>query len=485
MPTTELKRPTPAETTSSAGALGPEFLADLREGYIMSASDRACHNAVTNNAINSLVLNREVLRGNDGHFSHRIKSNGITDQKQSGRCWMFAGLNTLRPRVMRDHRMEEFQFSTAYLQFWDKLEKSNLYLESIIELRDADYLDRDWEAVNKHAMEDGGWWNYLSGLIGKYGVVPLSAMPETHASTNTATFNHILGRLLRVQAVRILKQHEDGAGLEEMRAMKHESLGEVYRFLVINFGEPPEQFEWRYRLRKDPLKTEAETTADMRSSAEENLTPAEIHTPRSFYEKYVANTLTDFVCLYNDPKNELDRHYYFDRARNIVGNECMHFVNIGTSQMKEIAKASILANEPLWFAVKMDFDQSQEHGLMEHQLFDYETLFEIDLTISKADRTRFHAGASNHAMVLMGVDLDKDGTPMKWLVENSHGDNTGNKGRWTLLDKWFDEHVYTIIAHKRHIPAGILKRFEEEATVLPAWYPGSQGIRFDRQSESP
>ena len=182
------------------------------------------------------------------------------------------------------------------------------------------------------------------------------------------------------------------------------------------------------------------------------------------------------MCLYNDPHNELDRHYYFDRARNIVGNECMHFVNIDMEPMKEIAKASILANEPLWFAVNWNFDQSEEHGLMEHQLFDYETLFGIDLTVSKADRTRFHAGASCHAMTLMGVDLDKDGRPRKWLVENSHGDDVGEKGRWTLNDKWFDEHVYTIIAHKRHVPASILKRFEEEATVLPAWYPGAQGI---------
>ena len=156
----------------------------------------------------------------------------------------------------------------------------------------------------------------------------------------------------------------------------------------------------------------------------------------------------------------------------------MHFVNVAVEPMKEIAKASILANEPLWFAVNMDFDQSEKHGVMEHRLFDYETLFGIDLTVSKADRTRFHAGASCHAMALMGVDLAEDGSPRKWLVENSHGDDTGAKGLWTLQDKWFGEHVYTIIAHKRHVPADIMKRFEEKATVLPAWYPGARGSRF-------
>jgi len=155
----------------------------------------------------------------------------------------------------------------------------------------------------------------------------------------------------------------------------------------------------------------------------------------------------------------------------------MHFVNIDTAPIKEIAVASILANEPLWFAVNMDIDQSMKHGLMEHQLFDYETLFGIDLTISKANRTRFHAGASCHAMTLMGVDLDKDGRPRKWLVENSWGDGKGNKGRWTLHDKWFDEQVYTLIAHKRHVPAAILQCFEQEPKVLPAWYPSAHGSR--------
>lgn len=478
MSTTQLKHPAEAGTATSSGALTPDFLADLRDSYVMTPADRARQNAVTNNPVNSLALNRDVLRGNDRHFSHKIKSNGITDQKQSGRCWMFAGLNVLRPQVMRDHRMAEFQFSIAYLQFWDKMEKSNLYLESIIELRDADYLDREWEVVNKANMEDGGWWNYLTGLIEKYGVVPLSTMPETHSSTHTKPLNHILGRLLQAHAARIMKQHENGAGIEVLNAAKTEALKEVYRFLVINFGEPPEEFEWRFQLRKEPHKTSENTADEMQNVAEENLTSPELHTPQSFYEKYVGNTLSDFVCLYNDPKNQLDRHYCFDRSRNIVGNECMHFVNIDMSPMKEIAKASILANEPLWFAVNWHFDQSEKHGLMEHQLFDYETLFGIDLTVSKADRTRFHAGASCHAMALMGVDLDKDGRPRKWLVENSHGDNTGDKGRWTLLDKWFDEHVYTIIVHKRHVPAGILKRFEDEPAVLPAWYPGAQGIRF-------
>ena len=471
---TDRKPSQSTETPCAEGALNEGFLKDLREGYVMDRADRALHNAVTNNAIDSLALNRDAVRGEDGHFSHRIKREGVTDQKQSGRCWMFAGLNTLRPQVMREHKIESFEFSTAYLQFWDKMEKSNLYLESVIELRGADFMDRDWELVNKHSPEEGGWWNFLTALVGKYGVVPLSAMPETKSSSETKTLNEILGRLLRRFAARIIELHAEGAEMDRLREEKAAALKEVYRFLAINLGEPPVEFEWRFRIRKGADKrAEAE---DSTRVEDDGLSAPETHTPRSFYEKYVGSTLGDYVCLYNDPHNELGRHYRFDRARNMVGEECMDYVNVGTDTMKEVAKVSILANEPLWFAVNMGFDQSTEHGLMAPDLFDYGSLFGIDLDLTKAQRTRFHAGASSHAMALIGVDLAADGSPRKWLVENSWGEAKGRKGLWTLRDGWFAEHVYTVIAHKRHVPAEILERFKDEPTVLPAWYPGACGV---------
>jgi bleomycin hydrolase len=477
MEPTLLIDPPPSATGSDSGELTPASLAALRAGYRMDPADRARHNAVTGHDAKQLAFDRGVVRGGDAHFSHRVRSAGITNQKKSGRCWMFAALNVLRPQVIRDHRMEGFEFSTAYLQFWDKMEKANLYLESIIELRDADFLDRDWEIVNKSPVEDGGWWNYLVGLIGKYGVMPLSAMPETHASTNTGTLNEILGRLLRARAVRLLQHHADGADVPALRAEKHQVLAEVYRLLVIHFGEPPTEFDWRFVIRRNRDSGD-EADAEMRTAENLKLTPAERHTPQSFYHKYVGRPLAEFVCLYNDPKNELDRHYQFDRARNIVGNPCMDFINIDMPLMKDVAKASILANEPLWFAVNMGSDQSEQLGLMKHRLFDYETLFDIDLTLTKADRTRFHLGASGHAMALMGVDLDSNGNPLKWLVENSWGDERGDKGLWTLYDDWFDEHVYTIIIHQSHVPSQILARFDEEPTVLPAWYPGATGVNL-------
>ena len=454
----------------SPGALTPELLANLRDGYEMDAGDRARHNAVTNAEINKIALNREIVAGEDGHFSHKIKTKGITNQKSSGRCWMFAGFNVMRPKVINELGLDGFEFSNAYLQFWDKMEKSNLYLEDIIELRDVDRLDREWLLVNEWLVGDGGWWNYVTGLISKYGAVPSSVMPETHSSENTSTMNKVLARLLHSQAAALIKASEAGSGEEALRTMKEKSLKEIYRFLAINLGEPPTEFEWRYQVKsKDGKEDEAVEVAD------KNLTSARSYTPQSFYKEFVGVDLNEFVCLYNDPSQEMNAHYRFHRARNIAGEDDMNFVNIEISQMKEIAVKSVLANQAMWFAVNMSEDQSREHGMMEVDLYDYETLFDVKLDLSKAERSRFGAGASNHAMVLTGVDL-KEGKPTKWLVENSWGDEKGNKGRWTLYDDWFTEHVYTIIVHRKHVPKETLAIFDQAAEVLPAWYPGAKGI---------
>lgn len=467
----------PGSTEPDPAVLSSVLLGELRAGYQMGPADLATHNAVINNSVRQLALNRGIARGDDGHFSHRVRSKGILDQKKSGRCWIFAGLNVLRPEVMRRHRIESLEFSTAYLQLWDKMEKSNLYLESIIELRDADYLDRDWEMVNKMTIEDGGWWNYLAELLEKYGILPLAAMPETHASSDTETLNEILDRLLKARAVCLVELHQSGADLARLRVEKNKVLAEVYRLMVIHFGEPPVEFEWRYEECSSAGSGSGDSSGS-KAAFNSKLTPVELHTPRSFYERYVGQQLSELVCLYNDPHNQINHHYRFDRARNMVGGSCMSFVNIEAAEMKEIAKASILAGEPLWFAVNMKLDQSAELGLMKDRLFDYENLFGIDLRISKANRTRFHSGASGHAMALVGLDLDAGGAPRKWLVENSWGDDKGNKGLWTLHDDWFEEHVYTIIVHRRFVPGGILDHFNDPPDVLPAWYPGARGIRL-------
>lgn len=480
--------PSPADT----GALSPAILAELRDGFTFDEKTRVIHNAVTNNNISDLVLNRSVVQGEDGHFSHRIKTGGVTNQKASGRCWMFAGLNTMRPRVIEAKKLDGFEFSTAYLQFYDKLEKSNLFLEYMIEMRDTDYLDRDWEMVHKWTLDDGGWWQYVVELVEKYGVVPKSAMPETRSSEDTGAMNLVLERMLYAQAVKLRAMHKEGKSVAQLREQKKKVLADVYRFLVINLGQPPATFEWRYegeekkgdkekgekagKDAKSDVKDDVDKKDEPPTSVVKGLTPMRKYTPQEFYKEYVNVPLRDYVTLYNDATSPFGKHYRFSRSRNMAGAADVDFVNLEISALKAAVKASILANEPVWFASDVGKDQSAQLGLMADRLYDYGPLFGVDLTMSKADRVRHRAEVSNHAMVFMGMDL-RDERPVKWLVENSWGEQKGKRGTWTLYDAWFSEHVFAVIINKKHVPAEVLKVFAEPATTLPTWYPGAMGVR--------
>ena len=467
------------------GGLTPEFLDSLRQSY---QQNDVRFNALAANPINDLVLNRSVVDAHDTHFTYRIRFKGVTDQHQSGRCWLFAGLNTLRPAIIAKNDLDEFEFSETYLQFWDKLEKANLYLEYMIELRNADPLDREWEAVQKMTLDDGGWWQSVVALVDKYGVVPKEAMPATTASDNTDTLNTILERKLHVDGAKIRELARAGSDLKALRAYKQQALAEVYRILAETLGEPPQEFTWRPKKDDDDKKDAAgseqagKKKKGDRSKAKTNepamdidLTPAKKYTPLSFYHKMVGAALADYVSLYYDPLNPAMKHYAFRRSRNLADKSDVDFVNIGLEAMKQIAMESIKANEPVWFASDVGKDQNSKLGIMAANLYNYGPLFDVNLHLDRAQRILFRDGGPDHAMVFMGVDV-VDKKPVKWLVENSWGADKGDKGTWTLYNDWFDEHVYMVIVNKRHVPAAMLKVFAEPAKELPPWYPGARGM---------
>lgn len=468
------------------GGLTPDLLDSLRQSY---KRDEVRFNALAANPINSLALNRSVVDAHNTHFSHRIKSKGITDQHSSGRCWLFAGLNTLRPAIIAKLDLDGFEFSESYLQFWDKLEKSNLYLEYMIELRDADPLDREWESVQKWTLGDGGWWQYVVALVGKYGVVPKEAMPATTASDNTDTLNNILERKLHVDGAKLRELHRTGADVKALRAYKQQAMVEVYRILAQTLGEPPQEFTWRPTKKKKDDDKKAKSAppkdgakkADAKAAAKTkepaldiDLTPAKKYTPQSFYREMVGTALEDYVSLYYDPLNPMLKHYSFARSRNFADKADVDFVNISLDAMKQIAMKSVMANEPVWFGADVGKDQNKTLGIMANNLYNYGPIFDVNLHLDRAQRILFRDGGANHAMVFMGVDV-VDNKPAKWLVENSWGADKGDKGTWTLYNNWFDEHVYMVIVNKRHVPADMLKVFTEPVTVLPPWYPGASG----------
>ena len=437
---------------ADSGGLSGGAIEKIRGSFEMDGHTRAMYNSITNNDISSLALNRDIIREHNELFSHKIKTKGITNQKSSGRCWLFAGLNVLRPVAIAKLNLKEFELSQNYLAFWDKLEKANCFLENIIEFRKRDMMDREMEFILRNPLPDGGYWENVVNLVEKYGVVPSGIMPETNSSGSTRAMNKLIGRKLRADAAKLRKMAKGKKGVKKLRAEKVKMLGEVYKMLVLNLGEPPEEFEWRFE--------------DSNSVVSEVKT----YTPKGFFEEFVGVDMREYVDVFNDPSKEYGKHYSIGLTRNIRDGEDNHFANVEIEVLKEIALKAVLDDEPVWFGADVGKDQSGEHGIMAMGMFDYDSIYGTDMSMSKAERSLFRESAPTHAMVFVGVDV-RDDRPVKWLVENSWGKDKGSDGQWTLYDTWFDTNVYSVMVKKKYVPDEVLKIFEQPAEKRPAWDP--------------
>jgi len=437
---------------AEAGALSEEAINKIRGSFEMDAHTRAMYNSITNNDISSLAVNRDILREHNDLFSHKIKTKGVTNQKSSGRCWLFAGLNILRPIVIQKHKLKEFELSQSYLAFWDKLEKANCFLENIIEFRDRDILDREMEFLLRTPIPDGGYWENVVNLVEKYGVAPQEIMPETNSSGNTALMNALVSVKLRADAVKLRQMSNEKKSVKKLRAEKAKMLGEVYKMLAMNLGEPPRKFEWRFE------------------DANSVVSEVKSYTPKSFFEEVVGVDMRAYVDVFNDPSKEYGKHYQIRLTRNIRDGDDAHFANVEVQALKDIAAKAVLDDEPVWFSCDVGKDQSKEHGIMAIGMFDYDSIYQTDMSMSKAERSLFRESVPNHAMVFVGVDMQGN-KPAKWLVENSWGKDQGSEGLWTLYDTWFDKNVYSVIVKKKYVPEEVLKIFEEPAIKVPPWDP--------------
>jgi bleomycin hydrolase len=444
-----------APAAAEDGTISAQDVATLRGSFHMDDHTRAMYNAVSSVGIGELALNRDVVRTNNDLFSNKIKTSTVTNQNRSGRCWLFAGLNVLRPELVVKHKLGKFELSQCYLAFWDKMEKSNCFLEDSVELADRDTLDRDVQSMLKTIGDDGGWWDYVTALVRKYGAVPQEVMPETHSSSNTGQMNSVLSSRLKVEAVRLRQMKHDGSTLPELRAEKAKALADIYRILVINLGEPPAKFTWRFE-NKDSV-----------------LSPAKTYTPQTFWKEWVGEIkFDDYIQLGNVPGQEYGKLYEITHSRNIQGAADIRYLNVEIGVLKAAAVKSILDKQPIWFAADVGKDQDPAHGIMQVGIHDYSSIFGSSEKLTKAERWSYFEGSPNHAMVLMGVDLDKD-KPVKWLVENSWGKEKGHEGYWTLYDNWFNEHLYMIVVKKSYVPKEIVKLYDQKPIILPRWHPMS------------
>lgn len=442
-------------TPASSPSLTPDLLSTLQQSFDANPAYTVALNAVTQTPADDIALNRAVVTNTDFTFSHWLDDWSVTAQKNSGRCWMFAGLNLLRVGAMKKMKLDGFEFSQNYPFFWDKLERANYFLEKMIETAGRPVDDRNVAFLMDTVLGDGGQWNMFVNIVKKYGAVPKAVMPETESSSNSGRMNSMLVAKLR-EGARILRDlHADGASIADLRRAKQDLLRTVHRILCIHLGTPPAAFDWQWNDRKKKLHRDGHIT------------------PQQFARKYVTLPLDDYVCLVHDPRpsSPFNRTFTVEHLGNVLEGGIVKYLNIEISLMKEIAMKSIMKGEPVWMGCDCAKMLRRDLGIWDKDLFRYAALYDTEFTSSKADRLLYHQTAMNHAMLFTGVDVSQ-GKPRRWRVENSWGEEKcGRKGYFVMNDNWFDEHMFEIAARKSALPKNLQKALELKPIVLPAWDP--------------
>ena len=431
------------------GGISEDMLGRIRQGYTGTPEQKAVKNALASNSIATLAINGENLSMIDTHFSHRVPTKGITNQKSSGRCWLFTGLNVLRAKVIAKYDLPGLEFSQNYNSFYDLLEKSNLFLQAIIDTRDLPMEDRKVDWLLKNPIGDGGQFTGVSNLLMKYGVVPREVMPETFQSENTSQMAMILKWKLREYALE-LRTLKANKAMERKEAM----LTEIYRILVECLGVPPTEFEWtRYDKSGKAVSTKK-------------------YTPKSFYEEYIGTDLeNNYIMVMNDPSREYGKVYEIEYDRHVYDGENWLYINLPIERVKEMAIASIKDNTAMYFSCDVGKFMDRKKGTLDINNMDYASLFRTEFPMDKKQRIQTYSSGSSHAMTLIAVDLDEAGQPKKWMVENSWGASSGYQGNLIMTDEWFNEYMFRVVIEKKYVPADIMKMLEQKPIMLPSWDP--------------
>lgn len=432
-----------------------EIINRFNERFHKETQNKIVACAISSSGINAASLNQNAIRRHNNIFSDTTKMGEITSQKQSGRCWMFAALNTARVTTMNRFNMKTLEFSQNYTLFWDKLEKSNYFLDSIIETVKEDLNSRLVSHLLTAPLQDGGQWDMFKGILKKYGIVPKYMMPETFHSSDTAVMADNLTKRLRRNAKILREAYRNGKSTEDLTEMKEEMLYEVYNILVKCLGEPPVNFDFEY------LDSEEVYHAD------KNLSPIE------FFNKYVGWNLDDKISIINAPTEDkpYEKMYSIKYLGSVKEATRIKYLNLPIEELKKAAIKSIQAGEPVWFGCDVGKHLHRDLGIMDLDLYDYDNALSEIGNFTKADRLNYGESMLTHAMVFTGVDLDENGKALKWRVENSWGEETGQKGIFSMTDEWFDEYNYQIMVDKKYLDKKYHPILDMEPVMLEPWDP--------------
>ncbi|HEM3529773.1 TPA: aminopeptidase C [Streptococcus suis] len=432
-----------------------DFTERLYANYLANPSLQATENAVSHNGLLKSLETRQSAIDNDYVFSIDLTKDAVSNQKASGRCWMFAALNTFRHKLISDFKLENFELSQAHTFFWDKYEKSNWFLEQIIATADQEIGSRKVKFLLDTPQQDGGQWDMVVALFEKYGVVPKSIYPESISSSASRELNQYLNKLLRQDAQILRDLLAKGASSEEVQIQKENLLQEIFNFLAVNLGLPPRSFDFAYRDKDNVYHRDTNVT------------------PQAFYEKYVGLKLSDYVSIINAPTTDkpYNKSYTVELLGNVVGAPAVRYLNVEMNRFKELAIAQLKAGESVWFGSDVGQSSNRQTGIMATNTYDFSSGLGIHFHQDKAGRLDYSESLMTHAMVLTGVDLDDNEQPLKWKVENSWGDKVGDKGYFVASDSWMDEYTYQIVVRKEFLTPEELAAYQAQPQVLAPWDP--------------
>ena len=437
--------------------LDKETIKNFEKIVRQDRSINSARNASFRNDLLEISMDWDHYRKIDHSFSHVVTGEmPTTNQKSSGRCWGFAGLNLFRIYLGRKYNLRDFQFSQSYFMFWDKLEKSNYFLESIIKTTDEDWNSRLIMHLLSNPIQDGGQWDMWVNLVEKYGVVPQSEMPESYSSSKSMRMNRMITRKLRENAIQLRNMKHKDASNNDILSKKKQMLQQIYKMLTIHLGNPPNTFDWQTRDKK------------------KNFIKIENLNPKSFYNDHIGLKLDEYVCLIHCPMSnkEYNKVYSVNFLGNVVEGNPIKYLNVEIDYMKKATISSLKNDEPVWFGCDVSKHFHRDLGVMDIDLFNYDLFYDLKFGMDKASRLEYGDSQMTHAMLFTGVDIDSKNKPKKWRVENSWGNKGGDKGYHIMTDKWFDEYNYEVVVHKNHIPQKFLDLLNNEKPIqLDPWDP--------------
>lgn len=424
-----------------------EFLEDKRNIVAM--------NAATYNGVQKVARDVNALKNEPFAFNVDIKNGDVTNQKKSGRCWMFASMNVLRNIVIKKFSLENFELSQSYTLFWDKLERCNYYMEAVIEKANEPLEDRVMDYLMTDLLSDGGQWDMFVNIVKKYGLVPKYAYPESQTSSATVQLNKYLCKIMRKYTTE-LREKVQNEGVEKARELKEEVLKDVYNVLTSTLGQIPEKFDVVLHDKDGKLIEDKGMDA------------------HSFFDKYIGADIDDYVSLINSPTEDkpFNKTYTIKYLGNIVEGRIVKHLNLPIEELKKAAVKQLKDGYPVWFGCDVGRSSivEDERAILDTKAVDYETLFNVDLKLSKEDALDYGYSMMTHAMTFTGVQMDGN-EALRFKVENSWGEKFGYKGHFVMTSDWFDQYVYQVVVNKKYLTEKSRKDYEKEPKELKPWDP--------------